>query len=75
MLDGLTEDLHFGRGFFALRGLNPDKYSTEDNMLLFLGVSAYIGEERAVQDDSGHVFGVLPPSPDLFNMHSKRARD
>lgn len=62
----MTEELHFGRGFFALRGLNPDRYSREDNILLFLGVSAYVGENRGKQDDKGHIFGQCLPSKRLL---------
>ncbi|KAK1832993.1 hypothetical protein QBC39DRAFT_390275 [Podospora conica] len=55
-LDALAEDLHDGRGFFAVRGLNPTKYSREDNIVIFLGVSSYVGELRGKQDDKGHIF-------------------
>jgi hypothetical protein len=57
VLFSLTQDLHAGLGFFALRGLDPSRYSREDNVLIFLGVSSYIGEQRGKQDDSGHIFG------------------
>lgn len=56
-LRALAEDLHSGRGFFAVRGLDPKRYSAEDNVLLFLGVSSYVGEKRGLQNDKGHIFG------------------
>jgi hypothetical protein len=49
----LTRQLHETIGFFVLRGLNPDEYSQEDNILLFLGVSSYVGEKRGKQDEAG----------------------
>lgn len=40
-----------GRGFFVLRGLTPDKYSIEDNIIIYTGVSSYIGPIRGRQDN------------------------
>lgn len=48
-------DLHRGKGFVNIRGLNPADYSPEDNILLFLGLSSYIGELRARQDEDGNM--------------------
>lgn len=47
--------LHEGRGFFVLRGLDPKMYSREDNILIFLGISSYIGAKRGRQDDEGRM--------------------
>jgi len=52
-------ELHRGRGFFSLRGLDPDAYSPEDNAILFLGISSYIGERRGKQDAQGNMFGKI----------------
>ncbi|MCJ1351315.1 MAG: hypothetical protein MMC33_001299 [Icmadophila ericetorum] len=57
-------ELHEGRGFFALRGLNPARYSVEDNMLIFLGVSSYIGEKRGKQDSDGNMIGHIQEAKD-----------
>lgn len=46
-------EVHTGRGFFVLRGLNPEDYSPEDLTLIFLGVSSYIGVKRGKQDQRG----------------------
>jgi hypothetical protein len=56
-LRALAEELHNGRGFFTLRGLNPEHYSQEDDRIIFLGLSSYMGEKRGIQDDAGHIFG------------------
>ncbi|KAF4628700.1 hypothetical protein G7Y89_g9450 [Cudoniella acicularis] len=42
--------LQSGRGFFVLRGLTPDKYNIEDNIIIYAGVSSYIGSIRGRQD-------------------------
>ena len=39
----------------VLRGLNPDKYSNFDNILLYLGVTSYIAERRGMQDFDGRM--------------------
>jgi hypothetical protein len=39
----------------VLRGLQPDKYSSLDNMLLYLGVTSYIAEKRGMQDYDGRM--------------------
>lgn len=33
-----------------LRGLDVEKYTPEDLLVVFLGVSSYIAEQRGVQD-------------------------
>ena len=53
----LCNEIHNGKGFFVLRGLDPAKYSVEDSMVIFLGIQAYIAEQRARQDDKGNMIG------------------
>lgn len=55
-------DVHEGRGFAIIRGLDPCKFSAEDNAIVFLGVASYIGEQRGVQDKKGSVLST-PDSP------------
>ena len=62
-LRSLALEIHQGRGFFVLRGFNPDDYDTEDNLLLFLGISSYIGEKRGQQDGEGSMIGKPQPTP------------
>jgi len=52
-------EVHRGRGFVNIRGLNPGDYSLEDNVLLFLGVSSYIGEARGRQDEDGNMLSKM----------------
>ena len=50
-----TQTLHFGSGFVILRGLNPSEYSPTDNLLIYLGITSYIAEERGRQDSDGNM--------------------
>jgi len=38
-----------------VRGLNPDHFSQEDNVVIFLGISSYIGPKRGRQDEEGNM--------------------
>ncbi|KXX78006.1 hypothetical protein MMYC01_201723 [Madurella mycetomatis] len=62
-LGRVSEIIHDGRGFVVLRGLQPDKYTMYDNILLYLGVTSYIAEKRGMQDFDGrmilHIQAVL----------------
>ncbi|KAL2146815.1 hypothetical protein VTI28DRAFT_2296 [Corynascus sepedonium] len=51
----LANDIHCGRGFAVVRGLRPDEFSPEDNVLVFLGISSYIGVQRGRQDEEGNM--------------------
>ena len=50
MLRREAKTLQSGRGFFVLRGLQVDKYSREENIIMYTGVSSYIGSIRGRQD-------------------------
>lgn len=54
-LKALAEGLVNGVGFLLIRGLDPEKFSEEANIVLYLGVSAYIGEKRGCQDELGNM--------------------
>ncbi|KAK3294537.1 uncharacterized protein B0H64DRAFT_189707 [Chaetomium fimeti] len=71
-----SEIIHNGQGFVVLRGLQPDNYSSLDNILLYLGVTSYIAEKRGMQDFDGRMIlhiqavaedvkkhGAMPNSP------------
>ncbi|KAI1420916.1 Clavaminate synthase-like protein [Xylaria sp. FL1777] len=53
-------NIHRGSGVCIVRGLMPEKYSAEDNTIIFLGLASYIGGQRGVQTSKGamltHVF-------------------
>lgn len=60
-------DVHQGRGFAIVRGLDPRKYTAEENLAIFLGISNYIGEQRGVQDKKGSMLSTLPGTSDGAN--------
>jgi hypothetical protein len=57
VFQGLKDEIHRGKGFFVIRGLDPKKYSVEDGTIIFLALQSYIGNQRATQDDKGNVIG------------------
>ncbi|KAI3337240.1 TfdA family taurine catabolism dioxygenase TauD [Xylariaceae sp. AK1471] len=46
----LSAELHTGHGFFVLRGLRVDKYTREENIIIYAGVSAHVASQRGRQD-------------------------
>ncbi|KAI2643736.1 Clavaminate synthase-like protein [Xylaria nigripes] len=52
-LDGCAAEIHQGRGLCIVRGLTPESYSAEDNVIMFLGLASYIGGQRGVQTSKG----------------------
>ncbi|KAI0123987.1 hypothetical protein BJ170DRAFT_69118 [Xylariales sp. AK1849] len=52
-LDRCALEIHYGTGLCVIRGLDPKKYSIEDNMMIFLGISSYIGNQRGLQSSKG----------------------
>jgi hypothetical protein len=45
-LKSLGQELYEGLGFFVIRGLDPAKYSPEDNAAIYLGITSHIAEKR-----------------------------
>lgn len=56
-LDHLSREVHHGKGFCVVRGIDPDLYSVEDLMLVYLGVQVYIADQRGRQDKRGNMLG------------------
>ncbi|KAI0164712.1 Clavaminate synthase-like protein [Xylariaceae sp. FL1272] len=54
-LQNLGYDIHSGKGFHVIRGLNPRDYSVEDLTIVWLGIQAYIADERGRQDHRGNM--------------------
>lgn len=46
-----ARNLQSGRGFFVIRGLQVDKYSIEESIIIYTGLSSYIGSIRGRQDN------------------------
>lgn len=46
-LRGISDEVHHGRGFSVLRGLDPAQFvDDEEKVIAFCGLSSYIGSER-----------------------------
>jgi hypothetical protein len=61
-LKELSGDVHSGKGFCVIRGIDPATYSVEDLTLAYLGVQSYIAEQRGRQDKRGNMLGQWLPS-------------
>jgi hypothetical protein len=48
-----AEMIHEKCGFFVLRGLDMMKYAVRDTIIIYLGVTSYVGNERGRQDRKG----------------------
>lgn len=62
LLEQCAQEVHRGSGFCIVRGLNPSKYTPEDNIVLFLALASYIGDQRGIQNAKGDVLCRLPTS-------------
>ncbi|KAH0847179.1 hypothetical protein AYO21_02566 [Fonsecaea monophora] len=49
-LRGVSRELHFGHGFKVVRGIPVTRYSREENLILYAGLSSHIAPLRARQD-------------------------
>lgn len=74
ILRSLSSEIHTGRGFVVLRGLDIDRYSREENIIIYAGVSSHIGNIRGRQQDrrfeDGHS-SVLSHIKDLSHTADK----
>ncbi|QBZ65474.1 hypothetical protein PoMZ_12435 [Pyricularia oryzae] len=48
-LSCLSRELHIGHGFFVIRRLDADRYTREENNIVYAGVSSHIGSIRGRQ--------------------------
>lgn len=53
----LSRDVHHGKGFCVIRGIDPNRYAIEDLTLMYLGTQAYIADQRGRQDKRGNMLG------------------
>lgn len=56
----LAQALYNARGFCVIRGVDPRDYSVEDLAVVWLGIQAYIAEQRGRQDCKGNMLGIMP---------------
>ncbi|KAM0188243.1 hypothetical protein ACHAPA_007677 [Fusarium lateritium] len=50
-LHEFAKALHQGYGFFTIRGLKPNSFSSNDNIIIHVGIASYIGDMRALQQN------------------------
>ena len=62
LLEEVSKDLHTGRGLTIVRGLNPAKYTPWENVVIFAGISSYLGEQRGCQDRYGNMLSSSHPT-------------
>jgi hypothetical protein len=62
LLEEVSKDLHTGRGLTILRGLIPTKYTSWENVVIFAGISSYLGEQRGCQDRYGNMLSLSHPT-------------
>lgn len=49
VLETMSEDIHTGKGVAIIEGLQPDKYTVEENIIIHAGISSYIAPQRGCQ--------------------------
>ncbi|KAA8646027.1 TauD/TfdA family dioxygenase [Aspergillus tanneri] len=50
ILRGVSDNIHSGTGFTLVRGIPVDRYSAEENMIIYIGLSSHVGRIRGRQD-------------------------
>lgn len=71
VLERLTVELHRGKGFFVIRGLEPALLSVEENALVYLGISSYVASRRGRAGSTPQVISnsiVFNASPERFRI-------
>ncbi|KAG5924340.1 hypothetical protein E4U61_000896 [Claviceps capensis] len=56
-LNHLRHEIHDGKGFGLVRGLEPQRYSVEDLTTIYLGLQSYIADLQGRQDKKGNMLG------------------
>ncbi|PHH62269.1 hypothetical protein CDD82_2023 [Ophiocordyceps australis] len=75
-----AKQIHEGRGFVVVKGLEASRYSPRDSIIVFLGISAYIADQRGLQDRKGNVLSHITssklwhvPEEKRHGIHSRNA--
>ncbi|KAB8275531.1 hypothetical protein BDV30DRAFT_224967 [Aspergillus minisclerotigenes] len=67
VLRGVSDNIHKGTGFSLLRGIPVDRYSAEENMIIYVGVSSHIGRMRGHVVVT-HITDMRPPSDPTLSV-------
>ncbi|KAL2075195.1 hypothetical protein VTL71DRAFT_137 [Oculimacula yallundae] len=69
-----AEVLTHGLGFFRIQGLDSSRYSSETNILIYLGISSYIGAKRGRQDEFGNMLlHLVDLGPEAASLSERQA--
>ncbi|KAI1800440.1 Clavaminate synthase-like protein [Daldinia bambusicola] len=71
-LEECALEVHHGRGLCIIRGLRPERYSIEENIVLFLAIASYIGDKRGIQNSKGEVLSHVTESKSWTVPKEKR---
>ncbi|KAF5590671.1 hypothetical protein FPCIR_6334 [Fusarium pseudocircinatum] len=74
-LDRIRLDIHEGKGFGLVRGLNYSDYSAEDLTMMYLGIQSYVANLRGRQDKTGNmlVHVIADKSSELSSQHHRHS--
>ncbi|KAI0381247.1 Clavaminate synthase-like protein [Hypomontagnella monticulosa] len=72
LLEQCSHEVHRGSGLCIVRGLKPSKYTSEDNIVLFLALASYIGDQRGIQNAKGDVLSHVTESKSWTVPREKR---
>ncbi|KAF9889373.1 hypothetical protein FE257_007483 [Aspergillus nanangensis] len=85
ILRGVSDNIHAGTGFTLIRGIPVDRYSIEENMIIYVGVSSHIGHIFGRQGDQyegcpadvavAHITDMRPPSAPLGSVKNAGQTD
>ncbi|KOC13077.1 hypothetical protein AFLA70_102g003010 [Aspergillus flavus AF70] len=72
ILRSVSSNLHSGYGFTLIRGVPVERYTREENMIIYVGISSHIGAMRGRQD---HQFKGQPADVMLAHITDMRRPD
>jgi hypothetical protein len=52
VLRDFSTEIHFGHGFKVLRGIQVTKFTREENIIIYAGISSHVAPQRARQDNN-----------------------
>lgn len=47
----ISKEIHLGHGFKVVRGVPVDRYTREENVIIYAGISSHVGPIRGRQDN------------------------
>ncbi|KAK0727492.1 hypothetical protein B0T26DRAFT_639563 [Lasiosphaeria miniovina] len=71
-LEQACHDIHQGPGFAIIRGLDPNSYTAEENVTIFLAVASHIADMRGVQDKRGNMITHVTDAATWTTPHELR---